>query len=312
MPTGLPARYRHLMPNPTGPDQQPGDPATSSEAPGATDALSAALAEAGIDADTVDPASLAAGLLLGLERPDRARQVLVLLAGRASGAPRAPVAETGSVAAAADALAGTPAVDKDAGAPDEDANETTHDGGIPTGSMLLARAASMAMAADSPLTPETTFGWAARLTRDEVLSMGRVVGEMLAGGASKDVERGFGLTWTAGVRLPSNDFAAQFKAFTDLEVTVASVLAGADLRTTVHAPQEGRIASLFGSLMPRADPVSTEAAAVIERAGEPAKRGLVTLWNAWMAMCYRSVLPDELFETLVHPWVTVVGQLPSS
>lgn len=286
------------MPNPSGHDDQPDAPAAPDGTADAPDALAAALSEAGIDAPSVDPASLAAGLLVGLERPDRARRLLVLLAGRSTSGRTAATPEP----------AGEPADEPATGQPDRAAA----DGEVPVGSMLLARAASMAMESDPPLNAETTFGWAARLTRDQVLSMGRVVGDMLAAGGPRDLERGFAITWSGGVRLPSSDFTAQFKAFTELEVTVASVLAGANLRATVHVPEEGRFASLFGSLLAKSDPLSAESAAVLERGGETAKRGLIALWNTWMAMCYRSSLPTALFDQLVQPWITVVGPLPDA
>ena len=40
------------------------------------------------------------------------------------------------------------------------------------------------------------------------------------------------------------------------------------------------------------------------------RRGLVALWNVWMAMRYRTLIPQPTFDQLVHPWVTVVGPLP--
>ena len=68
----------------------------------------------------------------------------------------------------------------------------------------------------------------------------------------------------------------------------------------------GGLACLFS---PRAQGPSAVAAA-IEAAGDPGRYGLVALWNAWMAMRYRSAMPAATFELLVRPWVTVVGRLP--
>ena len=157
--------------------------------------------------------------------------------------------------------------------------------------------------------PAVVFGWAAELTPAQVLRIGAVVTDMLAEGAPADVGRGFGLAWDGGVRIPRPERDTLFEDFTQLEVTVAEVLTGRDLRSVDAAPRPhgfGAFAQLFG---PRAQGPSAVAAA-IEAAGEPGRYGLVALWNAWMAMRYRSAMPAPTFELLVRPWVTVVGRLP--
>ena len=57
-------------------------------------------------------------------------------------------------------------------------------------------------------------------------------------------------------------------------------------------------------------PEELQAAEAIERNGDDGRRGLVALWNVWMAMRYRTLIPQPTFDQLVHPWVTVVGPLP--
>ena len=64
------------------------------------------------------------------------------------------------------------------------------------------------------------------------------------------------------------------------------------------------------TMLPRTRPGESQAAGVIERAGAPGRRGLVALWNVWMAMRYRELIPAPTFELLVQPWVTVIGRLP--
>jgi hypothetical protein len=157
--------------------------------------------------------------------------------------------------------------------------------------------------------PDVVFGWAGELTPAQVLRIGSVVSAMLAEGASADIGRGFGLAWDGGVRIPRLERDTLFEDFTQLEITVAEVLTGRDLRSTAAAPKPqgfGAFAQLFS---PRAQGPSAVAAA-IEAAGDPGRYGLVALWNAWMAMRYRSAMPAATFELLVRPWVTVVGRLP--
>ena len=140
--------------------------------------------------------------------------------------------------------------------------------------------------------------------------MGRVVGEMIAGGATRDLGRGFGITWDAGAHLPRDQVDGLFARFTELELTIGGVLSGRDLWAVQRTPKPKGVADLLAALMPRANPASTEAAAVIDRGGEPALRGLVACWNAWAAMRFRGAIPGGVFEQLVRPWVTVVGPLP--
>ena len=97
-------------------------------------------------------------------------------------------------------------------------------------SALLARAAALPSPEREGIGPEAMFGWVARLTPAEILQLGRVVHDMLGAGSPADIGRGFGLAWDAGVRLPRQDLKPMFREFTELEVTVAGVLAGRDLR----------------------------------------------------------------------------------
>ncbi len=154
------------------------------------------------------------------------------------------------------------------------------------------------------------FGWAATLTPGEILLLGRLVNEMLAAGSPADIGKGFGLAWSSGVRLPRREVDTLFREFTELELTVAGVLAGRDLRTVEPAPPAQGLGALLGQLVPRSRPGESQAAAAIERSGEPGRLGLIAIWNVWMAMRYRRLIPRSTFELLVHPWVTTVGPLP--
>jgi hypothetical protein len=154
------------------------------------------------------------------------------------------------------------------------------------------------------------FGWAARLKPDEILRLGRVVGEMLAAGSPPDIGRGFGITWSAGVRVPRPELEAMVQEFTELEITIGGILAGRDLRAGPPAAKPQGIAAWLGDWRPRTRPEESRAAEAIERHGEPGRRGLVALWNVWMAMRYRTLIPPPTFDLLVHPWVVVVGPLP--
>ena len=98
--------------------------------------------------------------------------------------------------------------------------------------------------------------------------------------------------------------------FTDLEITVGRILAGGELGATYRPEPRHGLASWFGDWMPRTRPGESQAAGVIERNGPPGRRGLVALWNVWMAMRYRELIPAPTFELLVQPWVTVIGRLP--
>jgi hypothetical protein len=155
-----------------------------------------------------------------------------------------------------------------------------------------------------------TFGWVVRLAPDRILLLGRVVGEMLAAGAPPDVGRGFGITWSAGARVPRHELEAMVQEFTELEITVGGIIAGRDLRKGPPAAKPQGIAAWLGDWKPRMRPEESQAAEAIERKGDEGRRGLVALWNVWMAMRYRTLIPQPTFDQLVHPWVTVVGPLP--
>ncbi|MEI7745319.1 MAG: hypothetical protein WCK58_16410, partial [Chloroflexota bacterium] len=103
---------------------------------------------------------LGAGLRLGLERPGEARRLLALIEDQG---------------AAAISLAGGPApaaVDGTGVLP-----------AAPLQSMLLARTAALEPADLAQLGREGMFGWASSLTSDQVLQLGRAVGDLLAAGA---------------------------------------------------------------------------------------------------------------------------------
>lgn len=241
--------------------------------------------------DTVDYHWLGIGMRLGLERPGHARHLLELIA-----------AADGLQAAIPEGNPGGAALD-----PRDD--PTGPGDAVPAASHFLARSAALPVSEMMAVGPDVVFGWAAELTPAQVLRIGAVVTDMLAEGASADVGRGFGLAWDDGVKIPRLERDTLFEDFTQLEVSVAEVLTGRELRSTGAAPKPqgfGAFAQLFS---PRAQGPSTVAAA-IEAAGEPGRYGLVALWNAWMAMRYRSAMPASTFELLVRPWVTVVGRLP--
>jgi hypothetical protein len=242
--------------------------------------------------DAVDGHWLGLGLRLGLERPDDARRLLGLLESRAAARAVTP----GAGARADDA----PADD----APAEDDGRSA-----PVVSLLLARSAALPPSEMAALGPGVVFGWAAELTAAQVLRIGAAVVEMMAEGASADIGRGLGLAWEGGARIPGPERDRLFREFTELEAAVAGVLTGRDLHTVEADDRRrgfGAFAQLFGT---RSSGPSTVSAA-IEAAGEPGRRGLVALWNTWMAMRYRSTIPDRTFELVVRPWVTVVGRLP--
>jgi hypothetical protein len=112
------------------------------------------------------------------------------------------------------------------------------------------------------------------------------------------------------VRLPQGDLEKLFREFVQLELTVGSVLEGRDLRI-VDAPARPRgPGGILDAWLQHKDPRELQAAAALDRTGEPAHRGLVALWNVWMAMRYRTQMPPATFELLVRPWVTIVGPLP--
>ena len=258
-----------------------GDPLR--DTPSLDAAIDAALAELatedrGAARTSADVHWLGLGMRLGLERPDEARRLLDMLDTDAA------------VDAPAEDLPGDPAT-------------------VPVRSALLARDAAVPFDERATRGPGATFEWAAMLTRNEIQLLGRVVHEMLATGSPADAGRGYGLAWDAGVRLPRKELDRLFREFTELEMTIASVLAGRDLRSdpTIGTDRAG---GLLGQLIPRGRPGDAQAAAALESSGEPGKLGLVATWNAWMAMRYRGIIPSPTFELLVKPWVTVVGPLP--
>lgn len=247
--------------------------------------------------EPVDRRWLVIGMRLGLERPQRAGRLLELIASQGAEADSlAPASDDGGVAPG-------PGERADDGPPEPEP--------IPVGSSLLARAAAIPRSERATVGPDVAFGWAARLTQQEVRSLGHVVQEMLAAGAPQDIGRGFGLAWNGGVRLPREELDAMFREFTELEITVGGILAGRDLRVREPAPRRG-IASLLNPLLARGLPGQAEAAAAMESSGEAGRRGLVALWNAWAAMRYRERIPGPTFELLVQPWVTIVGPLPEA
>ncbi|HEY4753237.1 MAG TPA: hypothetical protein VIH37_08135 [Candidatus Limnocylindrales bacterium] len=274
-----------------------GSPTTDDE-PAQRDALADALAELR-DEHAVQPGEpadrywLRVGLRLGLRQPGRAQLLLERLDGRDP-----------SLAASAGETAAGDSDEDDGVAEAEDADV------VPLRSLLLARSAALPMPEDGGIDPDTLFGWAGRLTRDEVLWIGRVVTDMLAAGARPDIARGFGISWHDGVKVHDRDANKLFKAFTELEVTVSSVLGGYDLRAVPRTPSPSPLGNMLRALLPPSDSRASEAGSILDRAGVPGQRGLVALWNAWVAMRYRQKLPEPLFTQLVQPWVTVVGRLP--
>ncbi len=251
--------------------------------------------EARADALTpVDDRWLGIGIRLGLERPDDARRLLELIAARAADRV-APAVEDGALGSPVGAPAG------------EGSGEAP---AVPVRSALLARSAAVPYAERASIGAEATFGWAALLTGGEVQRLGCIVREMLDSGAPADIGRGFGLAWDAGVRLPRRELDQLFREFTELQMTVAGVLAGRDLRSEPTVRTDG-VSGLLGQLVPRARPGEAQAAAAIEGSGDSGRLGLVATWNAWMAVRFRSLIPPPTFEQLVRPWVTVVGRFPS-
>jgi hypothetical protein len=180
---------------------------------------------------------------------------------------------------------------------------------VPVLSLLLTRSAALPRSEMTAVGPRVVFGWADELTPSQVTAVGRVVIAMLAQGAPPDVGRGFGLAWDGGVRIPRPEHNLMFDDFTQLEISVAGVLASRDLRAPDAVPRPqgfGVFAQLFGTRSAAHSP----AAAAIEASGEAGRRGLVALWNAWVAMRYREAMPEGTFEMLTRPWASVVGPLP--
>jgi hypothetical protein len=101
-----------------------------------------------------------------------------------------------------------------------------------------------------------------------------------------------------------------FREFADLEISVGSVLIGRDLRAEEPKPPSRGLGGLFDHLVLPKGRLDSQAGEAINRSGDPGRRGLVALWNAWVAMRYRAIIPAPTFELLVRPWVSVVGPLP--
>jgi hypothetical protein len=268
----------------SGGDSQPQGPNERAEA-----VLDALAGLPGVDAteapDTAGRRWLRAGIALGLEHPDRGRALIALLDPAGDDEP-------------------APSTDRPAGAADRSPEA------IPIQSSLLARASALPAEERAAAGPEVAFGWVARLAPDQILQLGRVVGEMLEAGAPPDLARGFGLTWSAGVRVARDDLEAMLQEFTELEIVVGSTLTGRDLGRIAPPPRPTGIAAWLGDWIPRSRPGESQAAAAIEQAGDPGRRGLVALWNLWMAMRYRTRLSAQTFAMLAQPWLTVVGPLP--
>jgi hypothetical protein len=101
-----------------------------------------------------------------------------------------------------------------------------------------------------------------------------------------------------------------FREFADLEISVGSVLIGRDLRAQEPTPPSPGLGGLLDHLVLPKGRLDSRAGEAINRSGDPGRRGLVALWNAWVAMRYRAIIPAPTFELLVRPWVSVVGPLP--
>jgi len=236
---------------------------------------------------------LAFGIRLGLDRPGQSGRLLELIDTR--GVEPALVDEPhAAVTAASGRDAESPAASEQ----------------IPTVSLVLARAASITASDLADQEPGARFAWAARLTSADILSLGGVVGDMLAAGSPADVARGFGVAWDAGVRLPRRERNELFARFSELQVTVGGILAGRDLWAEQRSRRETGFEALLSSWRFGSGPHESRAAAAIDQGGDRARWGLVAAWNAWVAMRYRELIERPTFEVLVRPWVTAVGPLP--
>jgi hypothetical protein len=244
---------------------------------------------------------LAVGLRLGLEQPAEARRLLARI--------ERPWETAGAAAVAASGSSEVPAEPERDATEDVDGDAGTRS--IPAASMLLVRSATMPADQQAELGPEVVWGWAARLTPAEITLVGRVVQQMLDGGAPANVGRGFGIAWTDGVKLPASALDLMFKEFVELEQAVASVIAGRDLRLETSTRGKS-VGDMLSGWFGRSDSGNAATGRVIEGAGRPAQLGLVALWNTWVGVRYRSSIPQPTFELLVKPWVTVVGPLPDA
>lgn len=242
----------------------------------------------------VDRRWLGIGLRLGVGHPDQARHLLELIDGEDAGHAASPGSgdEGGS------------------GANHVDADGSDGPAVAPVLSSILARSAAMPPSERAEVGPGVVFGWATQLTSGEILALGGVVMEMLGAGAPPDVGRGFGVAWDGGVRIPRKERDAMLREFADLEISVGSVLVGRDLRAEEPPPSSRGLGALFDQLVLPKSRLESQAGDAINRSGEPGRRGLVALWNAWVAMRYRAIIPAPTFELLVRPWVSVVGPLP--
>jgi hypothetical protein len=181
---------------------------------------------------------------------------------------------------------------------------------VPVASLVLARSAALPAPERAAVGPEVVFGWATGLTPGQILALGRAVTQMVAAGATLDVGRAFGIAWDARVRIPRQEREAMLREFADLEISVGSVLMGRDLRAEEPPTPSRGLGALFDQLVVPRNRLESLAGEAINRSGDPGRRGLVALWNAWVAMRYRALIPAPTFELLVRPWVSVVGPLP--
>lgn len=244
--------------------------------------------------DAADYHWLGVGLRLGIEHPDAARRLLALLETPDAGRARAEDA-------------GTHASDVPGPASRTPRDRATGD----FRSTLLARSAAMPLSERAGPDPRPMFGWVAALTATEILAVGRVVDEMLASGSSRDISRGFGIAWDAGVRLAREELEAMIAEFAEMQIAVGGVLAGRDLQAGPVVRRRG-VSGLLDPWLSRTSTTEAQASAVIQASGEVAQQGLVALWNAWAGLRYRPLIPRPTFELLVRPWETVIGPLPES
>ena len=242
---------------------------------------------------------LGVGLRLGMEHPEAARRLLALL--EAPDAGRDTGRESGVAGAASSA--------SDASGPGSRTPVDRVTGDFR--STLLARSAAMPLSERAGPDPRPMFGWVAALTPTEILAAGRVVDEMLAAGSSRDISRGFGIAWDAGVRLAREELEAMIGEFAEMQITVGGVLAGRDLQAG-RAERRSGVSGLLDPWLSRTSTTEAQASAVIQATGELAQLGLVALWNAWVGLRYRAVIPRPTFEMLVRPWETVIGPVPES
>lgn len=313
--------------------------AEQAPAPAHAETLARAMAELRSERPraTAEPADrywLRVGLAVGVAQPGRASLLLSALdvdgraapladaafvddepeatpsgAGESVAAAAAETRPDGAVSAAAEPGHGPAVAPEAEGNPEEDnraAGDVAPDAStVPVRSMLLARSAALPAAADA----ETRFGWVSQLTPGEIRRIGHRLAELVASGARRDLERGFGLAWTAGANLPREDLRQLFSRFAELELAVAGVLGGRDLLSMPQTPETG-VNALLAVLLPKTSAASAEASSILEREGLPARRGLVAVWNAWVASRYRDRIAPGLFDELVSAWAGVIGPMP--